>query len=202
MRILLILLLILLVPTYAQSLTFKGDGSVVQSDGKVLKKSNATRYQEALEAYYKGEEVKNWPVVVNSLKGTPRKHKGYFGEKMLNEGAPLFSIEKVRGSGDKLMENIAKNNGFASSDGLNLAIVVNSNKKFQTENNILPESMQSMEIIYDGMIEKGGLDVSSVTSRVMDETLSSVRDSVRSEMDRDSDERKAREDDGGPAGRY
>ena len=49
---------------------------------------------------------------------------------------PGHSIRNVQGSGDAIIEAIAKRNGFASSDALKLSIIANSNNDFQKENNL------------------------------------------------------------------
>ena len=120
-------------PIEASALTFKSDGSIVQKSGAVVRADDATRYQAALEAFNRGETVESWPIS-KGADSTPQK--GYFGEQILEAGAPLYSIRNVRGSGDEIIDAIAKQNGFASSDGLKLSIIANSNDNFQKENNL------------------------------------------------------------------
>ncbi len=124
---------LLSIPIEAAALTFKSDGSVVQKSGAVVRADDASRYQAALEAFNRGEPVEDWPTSGGA--GSSRV-SGYFGEQILEAGAPLYSIRNVRGSGDKIIETIAKQNGFASSDGLKLSIIANSNDDFQKENNL------------------------------------------------------------------
>ena len=90
MKMILIILLLFLQPKFSDALTFKRDGSVVSSSGVILKKSNAEKYQKALELFNIGQGVEDWPISNNN-----RKYRGYFGETMLRQGAPLFSIGKV-----------------------------------------------------------------------------------------------------------
>jgi len=124
---------LLTIPIEASALTFKSDGSVVQKSGSVVRADDASRYQAALEAFNRGEPVEGWPTSGGA--GSARK-SGYFGEQILEAGAPLYSIRNVRGSGDAIIKAIAKQNGFASSDGLKLSIIANSNDDFQKENNL------------------------------------------------------------------
>ena len=124
---------LLTIPIEASALTFKSDGSVVQKSGAIVRANDASRYQAALEAFNRGEPVEDWPTSGGA--GSARK-KGYFGEQILETGAPLYSIRNVRVSGDAIIEAIAKQNGFASSDGLKLSIIANSNDDFQKENNL------------------------------------------------------------------
>ena len=81
----------------ASALTFKRDGSIVQKSGAVIRSDYATRYQAALEAFNRGESVEGWPIS-KGANSTPQK--GYFGEQILEAGAPLYSIRNDRGSGD------------------------------------------------------------------------------------------------------
>ena len=124
---------VLTVPIEALALTFKSDGSIVQNSGAVVRADDASRYQAALEAFNRGEPVEDWPTSGGAISAGK---SGYFGEKILEAGAPLYSIRNVRGSGDEIIEAIAKQNGFASSDGLKLSIIANSNDDFQKENNL------------------------------------------------------------------
>jgi hypothetical protein len=203
MKIILIGLLLCLQPKFSDALTFKRDGSVVSSSGVILKKSNAEKYQKALELFNNGKEVEEWPISNNN-----RKYRGYFGETMLRKGAPLFSIGKVSGSGDQLLESIAKNNGFASEDIFQIVLVANSSEEFQSKNNISKDTLNAIDNIYQMLESDPNLpstqdlevmlkDLSSVMSvqaqKSIRDSLRSIKDSVKSEVEQDSSVAEASE---------
>jgi hypothetical protein len=203
MKIILIVLLLCLQPKFSDALTFKRDGSVVSSSGVILKKSNAEKYQKALELFNNGKEVEEWPISNNN-----RKYRGYFGETMLRKGAPLFSIGKVSGSGDQLLESIAKNNGFASEDIFQIVLVANSSEEFQSKNNISKDTLNAIDNIYQMLESDPNLpstqdlevmlkDLSSVMSvqaqKSIRDSLRSIKDSVKSEVEQDSSVAEASE---------
>ena len=209
MKIILIVLLLCLQPKFSDALTFKRDGSVVSSSGVILKKSNAEKYQKALELFNIGQDVEDWPISNNN-----RKYRGYFGETMLRQGAPLFSIGKVSGSSDKLLESIAKNNGFASEDIFQIVLVANSSKEFQSKNNISKDTLNAIDNIYQILESDPNLsstrdlevilkDLNSVMSKQAQksirDSLRSIKDSVKSEVEQDSSVSEASE---GGAGSY
>ena len=128
-----------------------------QSDnnGKVIRKSYADRYQDALDKFNNGEEIEDWPTVKKNKKGKTFGKKGFFGEKILEEGAPLLSIDKVSGSKDEILNNIAKQNGYVNEDILKLSLVVNSSKEFKIENNISNETFEALNNSYQKLVEAG-----------------------------------------------
>ena len=130
-------LIILLSPSLCFPLTFKKDGSIISSSGEVQRESNAKRYQTALDQFNRGEEITDWPVVTKTKSGKLMRKSGYFGEKILEEGAPLLSLENIAGvPKPKIFEAIAKQNGFQSAAMLNISLIVNSNEEFRIENSI------------------------------------------------------------------
>ncbi len=132
-----ILVSILLLPSLCFSLTFKKDGSIISSSGEVQRESIAVRYQNALEQFNNGEEINGWPTVKKTKSGKLVGTKGYFGEKILKEGAPLLSLENIAGvPQEHIFETIAIQNGFQSSTFLNISLIVNSNEEFRIENSI------------------------------------------------------------------
>lgn len=206
MKIILIVLFLCLQPKFSDALTFKRDGSVVSSSGVILKKSNAEKYQKALELFNNGKEVEEWPISNNN-----RKYRGYFGETMLRKGAPLFSIGKVSGSGDQLLESIAKNNGFASEDIFQIVLVANSSEEFQSKNNISKDTLNAIDNIYQMLESDPNLpstqdlevmlkDLSSVMSvqaqKSIRDSLRSIKDSVKSEVEQDTSVTEASEESG------
>ena len=132
--------ILILLPSLCFSLTFKKDGSIISSSGEVQRESIAVRYQKALEQYKNNEEITDWPTVKKTKNGKFIGRKGYFGEKILEEGAPLLSLENIRGTPkEKIFETIAIQNGFQSATFLNISLIVNSNEEFRTENSISNE---------------------------------------------------------------
>jgi len=135
--------------------TYHSDGSITDKDGKILTKSYADRYQEALDAFNNGKEIIDWPTVKTNKKGKMIGKKGFFGENILEEGAPLLAIDKVSGSKDEILNNIAKQNGYLNEDILKLSLVANSSELFQSENNISIETYESLKNSYKKLIEAG-----------------------------------------------
>ena len=43
--------------------TYHSDGSITDNNGKVIRKSYADRYQEALDKFNNGEKIEDWPTV-------------------------------------------------------------------------------------------------------------------------------------------
>ena len=131
------LLIFLLLPSLCFSLTFKKDGSIISSSGEIQRESIAVRYQRALEQFNNNKEITDWPTVKKTKNGKYVGRKGYFGEKILEEGAPLLSLENVVGvPKEQIFETIAIQNGFQSATFLNISLIVNSNEEFRIENSI------------------------------------------------------------------
>ena len=135
--------------------TYHSDGSITDNNGKVIRKSYADRYQEALDKFNNGEEIEDWPTVKKNKKGKTFGKKGFFGEKILEEGAPLLAIDKVSGSKDEILNNIAKQNGYVNEDILKLSLVVNSSKEFKIENNISNETFEALNNSYQELVAAG-----------------------------------------------
>jgi len=135
--------------------TYHSDGSITTKDGEVIRRSYAERYQEAIKAFNAGEEISDWPVVKKNKKGKTFGKKGFFGESILEEGAPLLAIDKVTGSKDEILNNIAKQNGYVNEDILKLSLVANSSEKFQSENKINADSYNNLRNSYNSLVEAG-----------------------------------------------
>ena len=135
--------------------TYHSDGSITDNNGKVIRKSYADRYQEALDKFNNGEEIEDWPTVKKNKKGKTFGKKGFFGEKILEEGAPLLAIDKVSGSKDEILNNIAKQNGYVNEDILKLSLVANSSKEFKIENNISNETFEALNNTYQKLVAAG-----------------------------------------------
>ena len=135
--------------------TYHSDGSITDNNGKVIRKSYADRYQDALDKFNNGEEIEDWPTVKKNKQGKTFGKKGFFGEKILEEGAPLLAIDKVSGSKDEILNNIAKQNGYVNEDILKLSLVVNSSKEFKIENNISNETFEALNNSYQELVAAG-----------------------------------------------
>ena len=129
--------ILILLPNLCFALTFKKDGSIISSSGEIQKESIAVRYQKALEQYNNGDEITDWPTVKKTKNGKFIGKKGYFGEKILEEGAPLLSLENLVGvPRGRIIEALAIQNGFQNESLLNISLIVNSNEEFRIENSI------------------------------------------------------------------
>ena len=157
-NLIIIIITFLSVELNAQGLiagTYHPDGSITDNNGKVIRKSYADRYQEALDKFNNGEKIEDWPTVKKNKKGKTFGKKGFFGEKILEEGAPLLAIDKVSGSKDEILNNIAKQNGYINEDILKLSLVANSSKEFKIENNISNETFEALNNSYQKLVAAG-----------------------------------------------
>ena len=134
----------------AFSLTFKSNGEVIASDGSIMKKSFADRYQDALTQFYNGEEIVDWPVVEFDTFGNPIKKKGFMGEKILDEGAPLFSLPKSI-SGDPV-ESIALYNGMIQENFIQV-MLANSSEEWAIEKGFENEIIENAKINVKNLID-------------------------------------------------
>ena len=136
----------------AFSLTFKSNGEVIASDGSIMKKSFADRYQDALTQFSNGEEIVDWPVVEFNTFGNPIKKKGFMGEKILGEGAPLFSLPKSI-SGDPV-ESIALYNGMIQENFIQV-MLANSSEEWAIEKGFENEIIENAKINVKNLIDDG-----------------------------------------------
>ena len=136
----------------AFSLTFKSNGEVIASDGFIMKKSFADRYQDALTQFSNGEEIVDWPVVEFNTFGNPIKKKGFMGEKILGEGAPLFSLPKSI-SGDPV-ESIALYNGMIQENFIQV-MLANSSEEWAIEKGFENEIIENAKINVKNLIDDG-----------------------------------------------
>ena len=134
----------------AFSLTFKSNGEVITSDGTIMKKSFADRYQDALTQFSNGEEIVDWPVVEFDTFGNPIKKKGFMGEKILDEGAPLFSLPKSI-SGDPV-ESIALYNGMIQENFIQV-MLANSSEEWAIEKGFENEIIENAKINVKNLID-------------------------------------------------
>ena len=136
----------------AFSLTFKSNGEIIASDGSIMKKSFADRYQDALTQFSNGEEIVDWPVVEFNTFGNPIKKKGFMGEKILGEGAPLFSLPKSI-SGDPV-ESIALYNGMIQENFIQV-MLANSSEEWAIEKGFENEIIENAKINVKNLIDDG-----------------------------------------------
>ena len=136
----------------AFSLTFKSNGEVIASDGTIMKKSFADRYHDALTQFSNGEEIVDWPVVEFDTFGNPIKKKGFMGEKILDEGAPLFSLPKSI-SGDPV-ESIALYNGMIQENFIQV-MLANSSEEWAIEKGFENEIIENAKINVKNLIDDG-----------------------------------------------
>ena len=134
----------------AFSLTFKSNGEVIASDGSIMKKSFSDRYQDALTQFSNGEEIVDWPVVEFDTFGNPIKKKGFMGEKILDEGAPLFSLPKSI-SGDPV-ESIALYNGMIQENFIQV-MLANSSEEWAIEKGFENEIIENAKINVKNLID-------------------------------------------------
>ena len=145
-------ILLLSISSKSFSLTFKSSGEIIASDGEVLTKSFADRYQDALIQFYNGEDIVDWPVVELDRSGNPIKKKGYMGEKILDEGAPLFSLPKFM-SGDPV-EAIALNNGMVQENFIQV-MLANSSEDWANEKGFENEIIENAKINVKNLVDEG-----------------------------------------------
>jgi len=145
-------ILLLSISNKSFGLTFKSSGEIIASDGEVLTKSFADRYQDALTQYYNGEDIVDWPVVEYDRSGNPIKKKGYMGEKILDEGAPLFSLPKFM-SGDPV-EAIALNNGMVQENFIQV-MLANSSEDWANEKGFENEIIENAKINVKNLVDEG-----------------------------------------------
>lgn len=147
-----LIILFIFLSNTAFSLTFKSNGEVIASDGSIMKKSFADRYQDALTQFSNGEEIVDWPVVEFNTFGNPIKKKGFMGEKILGEGAPLFSLPKSI-SGDPV-ESIALYNGMIQENFIQV-MLANSSEEWAIEKGFENEIIENAKINVKNLIDDG-----------------------------------------------
>jgi hypothetical protein len=147
-----IILIFFLTVFNINALTFKNDGSIVSSNGVIIKESSYKRYQKALEQYFNGETVSDWPTVDLNKKGKPQKKKGFFGEKILKEGAPLFELPRT--FGNNVVDSIAIYNGLTPDD-FTKVLVSQSNDDWQIERELNPETIELTKDFTKNLVSSG-----------------------------------------------
>jgi len=139
---------------YSYSLTFKSNGEIISSKGEVLTKSYSERYQEALTQYINGEEILDWPTVELNNFGNPIKRKGYMGEKILEEGAPLFALPNLRNSAGDPVEAISLHNGLVQENFIQV-LLANSSEKWSKEKGFDEEIIKNAKLNAENLTNDG-----------------------------------------------
>ena len=134
------------------------DGSVLDNTGEKIRSSYAERYQRALKAFNNGKKVKGWPTV-KIINGKPLGRKGYVGEQMLKEGAPLFIRIGVDSDQEVFLKGLAKLNGFS---GTEMEWIVNANDKFIEEKKIDKVQITKLQESYGTLVSSGVLGGRSI----------------------------------------
>ena len=139
--------------TPAHALTFKSDGSVVQSDGTVTQKSAEERYLEALSAFRAGEEVTGFPTARETTgffglgSGRTTAPSGYFGSDIVEDGAPLIPLPRAIDTSDPIA-SIAENLGM-NAQQFTAALVSTASEDWLGDNGIDPEVVSTFDQTVD-----------------------------------------------------
>lgn len=139
---------------YSYSLTFKSNGEIISSKGEILTKSYSERYQEALTQYINGEEILDWPTVKLNNFGNPIKRKGYMGEKILEEGAPLFALPNLRNFAGDPVEAISLHNGLVQENFIQV-LLATSSEKWSKEKGFEEEIIKNAKLNAENLINDG-----------------------------------------------
>jgi len=148
---------------HAMALTFKSDGSVVQSSGKVVTKSYADRFKEQ----FSNPDKNNW--AFSDDKG--ENPKGYFGNDVLLPGTPLLRISKIQ-KGEDYMVSLADKNGFAGKESLQRFIIANASPEFLEELGLKEEQAISYVAAGVAQAENLGEQYSKMVSELKEVSLS------------------------------
>ena len=183
---------VLLLSNYAQALTFKSDGSIVQSDGTVVQQTAQDRYLEALAQYRAGEPVTRFPTaktndgLLGFLGAEQATPSGYFGTDIVDEGAPLIPLPKQIDPADPIAD-IAENLGMSAKQ-FTAALVSTASNDWLAENgideevvsnfddtvdNFLAAEEQAIELTQNGQtaINATGLTAQDIRDGALDELL-------------------------------
>ena len=183
-----VLLIVLLLPYQtASGLTFKSDGSVVQSSGEVVKASFADRFANAFSSEELKKSIgKRWPVA-----GSSQNTDGFLGDDLFMPGTPLLSVANIKKGAD-YVEVLMKQNGFADKDSLQRYIVANANPEFlddlglsgeQAINFVGAFDASALEALPEEYSDRIGSLVSELSSMVADKIQSAVEDEVQSQVE-------------------
>ena len=155
MRPVLLTLLALCISFPASAFTIKDDGSIVQSDGTVTRKSTKERYLDALSDYRAGNPVSDFPVgrranFLGLFEQEVQTPRGYFGNDIVEEGAPLFPLPSRIDTSDPIT-SIAGNLGM-STQQFTAALVSSASNDWLAENEIDPGVVSTFDDTVDEFI--------------------------------------------------
>lgn len=121
----LILFFLILFNSFSFGLTYKSDGSIVSSNGEILKKSYADLFIENYLSFRENHQISDWP-----LAGLDHP-KGYFGKKIFIDGFPLPKNPK----GIFNLEDISKFNGLSKNEFI-IMVIAFANDSWLLKNKI------------------------------------------------------------------
>ncbi|MGC6496682.1 MAG: hypothetical protein ACON4I_02095 [Candidatus Puniceispirillaceae bacterium] len=153
MKKLFVVLVFCLAASPAWSLTFKKDGSVVQADGTVVTRSVQERYAEALADFRAGNDVSGFPTARKSgglfgaLGAKSSSPSGFFGNDIVEEGAPLIPLPKDIDLNDPIA-SIAENLGM-SSQQFTAALVSSASDAWLEDNGISKQVVPAFDQTVD-----------------------------------------------------
>ena len=151
----LIISFMLMAPSYA--LTFKSDGSIVQKDGTVVKESAKDQYAKALSDFRAGKKVSGFPTarknsgIFGFLGAETSAPKGFFGNDIVEEGAPLIPLPGRIDMADPIA-SIANNLGMNSKQ-FTAALVSSASDDWLASNEISQEVVPVFEETVDTFLE-------------------------------------------------
>ena len=155
MRQFIIVLLGLFLALPASAFTIKDDGSIVQSDGTVTRKSHKERYLEALANYRAGLPVQDFPIAKTTsflglIEQEPEAPRGFFGADIVEEGAPLFPLPSKLDTTDPV-GSIAANLGMSSKQ-FTAALVSSASTDWLDENEISADVVPAFDSTVDDFL--------------------------------------------------
>ena len=115
------------------SLTFKSDGSIIKSNGEVIKKSVAEEFQIQITKFQNNEDT-DWTLANGS------NISGYFGNKIFIKGVPLPKLPKIN---HFKVKDLALYNGFSSEDDFIIFILNNASKDWFERNKLNEKQIET-----------------------------------------------------------
>jgi len=135
------------------ALTFKSDGSVVQSDGTVVQESMKVKYANALADFRAGKEVTGFPTarqntsIFGFLGAEVSAPSGFFGNDIVENGAPLIPLPSAIDLADPIA-SIAENLGMSGKQ-FTAALVSSASDEWLEKNSISEEVVPIFEETVD-----------------------------------------------------
>ena len=157
MRFILTVLIFCSLTMPSHALTFKSDGSIVQKDGTVVQESTKEKYAKALADFRAGKEVKGFPTarenksIFGFLGAETKTPKGYFGNDIVENGAPLIPLPGKIDMSDPIA-SIANNLGMSSKQ-FTAALVSSASDDWLDQNEISQEVVPIFEETVDTFLE-------------------------------------------------